>query len=106
MMTFETYLESHRGGALNDDLVAVLREIAAATRQISDKLRTSSLAGLTGATEVTNVQGETQKPLDVIRKSWIRKSSFMPPANTRSFSIRSTVPPISTSMSRSGRSFR
>ena len=66
MTTFETYLESHRGAALNDDLIVVLRNIAEATRQISDKLRTSSLAGLTGATEITNVQGETQKPLDVI----------------------------------------
>lgn len=66
MTTFETYLESHRGGALNDELIVVLTNIAEATRQISDRLRTSSLAGLTGATEITNVQGETQKPLDVL----------------------------------------
>ncbi|MBW6423772.1 class 1 fructose-bisphosphatase [Rhizobium sp. XQZ8] len=80
MMTFETYLESHRGGALNDDLVIVLREIAEATRQISDKLRTSSLAGLTGATEVTNVQGETQKPLDVISNEILLEACRKSPA--------------------------
>ncbi|WP_117196317.1 class 1 fructose-bisphosphatase [Rhizobium terrae] len=66
MTTFETYLDSHKGGALNDELTVVLLNIAEATRQISKKLRTSSLAGLTGATEITNVQGETQKPLDVL----------------------------------------
>lgn len=66
MTTFETYLDSHKGGVLNDDLIVVLRNVAEATRQISKKLRTSSLAGLTGATEVTNVQGEAQKPLDIL----------------------------------------
>lgn len=66
MTTFETYLDSHKGDALNEDMIVLLRNIAEATRQISKQLRTSSLAGLTGATEVTNVQGETQKPLDVL----------------------------------------
>jgi fructose-1,6-bisphosphatase I len=66
MTTFETYLESRKGTVLNDDLVIALGNIAEATRQISDKLRTSSLDGLTGATEITNVQGETQKPLDIL----------------------------------------
>lgn len=66
MTTFEAYLDSHKGAVLNDELVVVLGNIVEATRQISKKLRTSSLAGLTGATEVTNVQGETQKPLDVL----------------------------------------
>lgn len=66
MTTFETYLDARNGTVLDDDLVVVLRNIAAATRQISDKLRTSSLDGLTGSTEVTNVQGETQKPLDIL----------------------------------------
>lgn len=65
MTTFETYLESH-AAALGTDLVDLLRNVADATRQISRRLRTSSLAGLTGATEQTNVQGETQKPLDVL----------------------------------------
>ncbi|MBW9087030.1 class 1 fructose-bisphosphatase [Rhizobium wenxiniae] len=66
MTTFETYLETRNGTVLDDELVIVLRNIAEATRQISDKLRTSSLDGLTGATEITNVQGEAQKPLDIL----------------------------------------
>ncbi|MFK4770165.1 class 1 fructose-bisphosphatase [Rhizobium sp. ZW T2_16] len=66
MTTFETYLETRNGTVLDDDLVVVLRNIAEATREISDKLRTSSLDGLTGATEITNVQGEAQKPLDIL----------------------------------------
>lgn len=66
MTTFETYLETRNGTVLDDELVVVLRNIAEATRQISDKLRTSSLDGLTGATEITNVQGEAQKPLDIL----------------------------------------
>ncbi|GGG02971.1 fructose-1,6-bisphosphatase class 1 [Rhizobium wenxiniae] len=66
MTTFETYLETRNGTVLDDDLVVVLRNIAEATREISDNLRTSSLDGLTGATEITNVQGEAQKPLDIL----------------------------------------
>ncbi len=80
MTTFETYLESHKGAALNDDLVTVLRNIAEATRQISKQLRTSSLAGLTGATEVTNVQGETQKPLDVLSNEILLEACRKSPA--------------------------
>jgi fructose-1,6-bisphosphatase I len=65
MTTFETYLEGLKG-TLDDGLVALLANIATATRQISDTLRTSSLTGLSGATEAINVQGETQKPLDIL----------------------------------------
>jgi fructose-1,6-bisphosphatase len=65
MTTFETYLES-RGSALDGDLISLLRNVVEATRRISDTLRTSSLDGLTGATEITNVLGETQKPLDIL----------------------------------------
>lgn len=66
MTTFETFLEGQKQAGLSDDLIAVLREVAEATRKISDTLKTSSLEGLTGATEETNVQGETQKPLDIL----------------------------------------
>jgi len=80
MTTFETYLDSHKGEMLSDELVVVLRNVAEATRQISDRLRTSSLAGLTGATEVTNVQGETQKPLDVISNEIMLEACRKSPA--------------------------
>ncbi|MGE7369746.1 class 1 fructose-bisphosphatase [Neorhizobium sp. NPDC001467] len=65
MTTFETFLDAQTD-ALGGDLVAVLRAVAEATRKISDTLKTSSLDGLTGATEITNVQGEAQKPLDIL----------------------------------------
>ncbi len=66
MTTFEAYLDSHTGTLLTEELVVVLRNISEATRQISDKLRSSSLSGLTGTTDAINVQGETQKPLDLV----------------------------------------
>ncbi|MEB2847776.1 class 1 fructose-bisphosphatase [Rhizobiales bacterium RZME27] len=66
MTTFETFLQGQKQAGLSDDLIAVIREVAEATRKISDTLKTSSLEGLTGATEETNVQGETQKPLDIL----------------------------------------
>ncbi len=66
MTTFENFLEGHKGSALNDEMVVLLREIAQATRRISDTLKTSAFEGLTGATEETNVQGEAQKPLDIL----------------------------------------
>lgn len=65
MTTFETYLEGLKG-TLDDGLIQLLANVAKATRQISDTLRTSSLTGLSGATETINVQGETQKPLDIL----------------------------------------
>ncbi len=80
MTTFETYLETRNGTVLDDDLVVVLRTIAEATRQISDKLRTSSLDGLTGATEITNVQGEAQKPLDILSNEIMLEACRKSPA--------------------------
>ncbi|AYD02660.1 class 1 fructose-bisphosphatase [Neorhizobium sp. NCHU2750] len=80
MTTFETYLEGRKGTVLDDDLVTVLGNIAEATRQISDKLRTSALDGLTGATENTNVQGETQKPLDILSNEILLEACRKSPA--------------------------
>jgi fructose-1,6-bisphosphatase I len=80
MTTFEAYLESRAGAVLSAELVTVLRNVAEATRQISDRLRTSSLDGLTGATEVTNVQGETQKPLDILSNDILLEACRQSPA--------------------------
>lgn len=66
MTTFDAYLDANNGTFLNGALIDILRNVAEATAQISTTLRTSSLAGLTGVTEAVNVQGETQKPLDVL----------------------------------------
>ncbi|WJH41211.1 hypothetical protein N7E02_12240 [Aliirhizobium terrae] len=80
MTTFEAYLESRKGTVVSEELVDVLRNVAEATRQISDRLRTSSLDGLTGATEVTNVQGETQKPLDILSNDILLEACRQSPA--------------------------
>ncbi|MBW9113845.1 hypothetical protein JNB88_09375 [Rhizobium cauense] len=66
MTLFEAYLDGHRNRLLSDELIVVLRNITQATRQISDSLRSSSLSGLTGTTDAINIQGEIQKPLDVL----------------------------------------
>lgn len=66
MTSFEAYLDGHRNRLLSDELIVVLRNITQATRKISDSLRSSSLSGLTGTTDAINIQGEIQKPLDVL----------------------------------------
>ncbi len=80
MTTFEAYLDAHKGTLLNEDMVAILSNIAEATRQISDKLRSSSLSGLTGATDAINVQGETQKPLDILSNEIMLEACRKSPA--------------------------
>lgn len=80
MTTFETFLEGQKKAGLSDDLIAVLRAIAEATRKISDTLKTSALDGLTGATEETNVQGETQKPLDILSNDILLEACRTVPA--------------------------
>lgn len=66
MLTFDDYLNDLSDGSIDPDLIVILRNIAAATCDIANRLRTSSLTGLSGATEAINVQGETQKPLDIL----------------------------------------
>ncbi|MGY5801574.1 class 1 fructose-bisphosphatase [Rhizobium sp. LEGMi12c] len=80
MTTFEAYLDAHSGTLLNEDMVTILSNIAEATRQISDKLRSSSLSGLTGATDAINIQGETQKPLDILSNEIMLEACRKSPA--------------------------
>ncbi|MGY5776245.1 class 1 fructose-bisphosphatase [Rhizobium sp. LEGMi135b] len=80
MTSFEAYLDAHSGTLLNEDMVAILSNIAEATRQISDKLRSSSLSGLTGATDAINIQGETQKPLDILSNEIMLEACRKSPA--------------------------
>lgn len=47
-------------------LTSVVRSISASCAQLSDVLRTAALSGLSGSAGTTNVQGETQKALDVL----------------------------------------
>lgn len=66
-LTFRQFMlkEYHQFG-VSKDLIFLLEDIATACRTISHKIRSGAFAGTLGATDDTNVQGETQKQLDVI----------------------------------------
>ena len=66
-LTFRQFmLREHREAGTEKDLIFLLEDIATACRTISHQIRSGAFAGTLGATEDTNVQGETQKQLDVI----------------------------------------
>lgn len=66
-ITFREFLLSERGHhKLDKDLIFLLEDIATSCRIISHQIRGGAFAGRLGATQSTNVQGETQKQLDVI----------------------------------------
>lgn len=66
-ITFRQFLlQDHRNHGLEKDLIFLLEDIATACRIISNHVRSGAFSNSLGATESTNVQGETQKQLDVI----------------------------------------
>ncbi|MEE2945410.1 MAG: class 1 fructose-bisphosphatase [Pseudomonadota bacterium] len=66
-LTFRQFmLKEYRQHGISKDLIFLLEDIATACRTISHKIRSGAFAGTLGATDDTNVQGETQKELDVI----------------------------------------
>lgn len=66
-ITFREFLLTERSQRkLDKDLIFLLEDIATACRIISHQIRGGAFAGRLGATSSTNVQGETQKQLDVI----------------------------------------
>lgn len=66
-LTFRQFmLQEYRQHGISKDLIFLLEDIATACRTISHKIRSGAFAGILGATDDTNVQGETQKQLDVI----------------------------------------
>lgn len=65
--TFRQFmLREYREHGTEKDLIFLMEDIATACRTISHRIRSGAFAGTLGATEDTNVQGETQKQLDVI----------------------------------------
>lgn len=66
-MTFRQFLlQDHRANGLEKDLIFLLEDIATACRIISNHVCGGAFSGSLGATQSTNIQGETQKQLDVI----------------------------------------
>jgi len=66
-MTLRQFLlRDYRRHGLEKDLIFLLEDVATACRIISNRVRSGAFTGHLGATSATNVQGETQKQLDVI----------------------------------------
>ncbi len=59
-------IEQTRGDATQGDLAALLIDVAAAVKTISAMVSKGALGGYLGSLDVQNVQGETQKKLDVL----------------------------------------
>ncbi|MEO3736479.1 class 1 fructose-bisphosphatase [Shewanella baltica] len=69
MQTLTQHLTSQ---AVNDSLSQLILTLADTSKAISHAVRHGALAGLLGATEQENVQGETQKKLDIITNDMLK----------------------------------
>lgn len=66
-MTFRQFLlKERRETGISKDLIFLLEDVATSCRIISTHIRGGAFSDSLGATDNTNVQGETQKQLDVI----------------------------------------
>jgi fructose-1,6-bisphosphatase I len=66
-MTFRQFLMQADGGKpVAGDLAFLLEDIVTACRLVSDHIRNGAFANVLGSSDSTNIQGETQKKLDVI----------------------------------------
>ena len=65
-MTHVTLRQNLQSQKTDAALLLLIEDIATACRMIADRVRHGAFAGVLGAAETENVQGETQKELDVI----------------------------------------
>lgn len=68
----KTLIEILHRDAVENDLVKVIATVIDASKQIAARVRLGALAGVLGSTETENVQGETQKRLDVISNQIVK----------------------------------
>ena len=68
----QTLAQTLASQAVNSSLTALLLTLADTSKAISGAVRHGALAGVLGATEQENVQGETQKKLDVITNDMLK----------------------------------
>lgn len=67
MRNFNEYLQWHeKQYHIAPELISTVSSVVDACRQISRSVRLGALSGVLGATDTENIQGETQKKLDVI----------------------------------------
>src|SRR6056300_734003 len=57
----------------DQDLVEVIEVLMIACKEVALQLREGALAGVLGTSTLTNVQGETQKKLDIVSNDIIKK---------------------------------
>lgn len=69
MQTLAQHLTSK---AVNESLAQLILTLADTSKAISHAVRHGALAGVLGATEQENVQGETQKKLDIITNDMLK----------------------------------
>ncbi|MGB5864373.1 MAG: class 1 fructose-bisphosphatase [Sulfitobacter sp.] len=65
-MTQTTLRDHLRSAGTDPELMILIEDIAAACRMIADRVRHGAFADVLGAADTQNIQGETQKELDVI----------------------------------------
>ena len=114
--------EQRRLPGATGDFTSLLNDIVTACKVISNGVNKGALIGVLGTAESENVQGETQKKMDIISNEVVIKSNEWaghlaamaseeeddiypitaryPKANTCCCSIRWMAPPTSTSTSR------
>ncbi|MCL1142203.1 class 1 fructose-bisphosphatase [Shewanella gaetbuli] len=68
----QTLAQTLTSQAVKDSLAQLLLSLADTSKAISSAVRHGALAGVLGATEQENVQGETQKKLDVITNDMLK----------------------------------
>ncbi|WP_028356952.1 class 1 fructose-bisphosphatase [Brackiella oedipodis] len=70
--TLAQFLEQHQAQhQLDAQLIALIQQIAASCRRIHQAVRQGALGGVLGSLEQQNVQGETQKKLDVMANDFM-----------------------------------
>jgi fructose-1,6-bisphosphatase I len=68
----QTLAQTLSAQAVNASLTQLLLTLADTSKAISGAVRHGALAGVLGATEQENIQGETQKKLDVITNDMLK----------------------------------
>ncbi len=61
-----------RSDEVEDDLIQVIETIIDASKEIAFRVRQGALAGVLGSTQDENIQGETQKHLDIISNQLLK----------------------------------
>ena len=69
-LTLSQYLQQQNGN-LTPELVQVIETIADTCKTIDQALQKGALAGILGSAGNENIQGETQKKLDVISNDYL-----------------------------------